>query len=210
MHDDYDNQEQSTEAEYARKEQELLAQQSERNRLRDEGYVWAVCKTETRNKTASCLYDHSSHSGSETCITRCLKNPTTGDETQQTVSCTSAFIPNNCFLQNRYDQGHDAGFDDGYDHGYDYSYQRAYDQAYREYYDRAYSSAYTRGYDYGYSEGYSDGLAQAVYDNSELDGDTCTGDCGKSAKSDDELAAAYKKGYHEGYTLASMALLGLL
>lgn len=204
MHDDFDDAETDAEQDYADRTRDLIATYEERERLRNEGYVWQICATEVKQKSASCQFDHSSYSGTETCTTRCLKNPANGDEAMHFTNCSSAFIPNNCFLRNQYDIGNDEGFDDGYDEGYDYAYQRAYNDAYREYYDREYSYGYSRGYDYGYTAGYSDGLSEAEYD------DTSVTDEGAKDLNSNEANNARRKGYREGYAYASLLLLGNL
>jgi hypothetical protein len=135
---------------------------TERERLREQGYVWQICSTTKSIKTATCSYDYLSHSGEEVCVTRCLKQPQTGAETMHVKSCLSSFIPNNCFTKNPTAAGYDDGYDDGYDSGYDVGYDRGY--------DAAYDSAYNSGYDYGYSAGFSAGYSDGYSDYSTDDG----------------------------------------
>lgn len=229
MHDDFDQAETDLEEDYRQRNEDLLATFEERARLREEGYVWQICSTTSSVKTASCSFDYKTHSGLEICQTRCLKNPTTGEETMHSTSCSSAYIPSNCFLRNQYDIGWDEGYEDGYDNAYYEAYQRAYDDAYSTYYSDAYSEAYGRGYDYGYSSGYSDGLSEAEYDDTSddiVEDDTCYDDdldgyCDPgmdpslekvfpSLKSNDDVFMGYKKGYREGYAYATSLLTSSL
>ncbi|OFZ54715.1 MAG: hypothetical protein A2428_15990 [Bdellovibrionales bacterium RIFOXYC1_FULL_54_43] len=187
--------------EWQNREDQIRATFDERARLRDEGYVWTVCATTQRAKTVACSYDFLTHSGTETCITRCLKNPTTGEERQRETSCTSAFIPSNCTFKNPYQGGLDDGFNQGYNDGFSTGYDRVYREAYNDYYNRGYDNGYISGYDSGYNAGFTDGLNEAEYDDRANDassgsssdsssdsgssGSGSSGDSGSGSDSDD-------------------------
>lgn len=186
---------------------------AERERLREEGYVWQVCATTTTMKTASCSYDFKTHAGEEVCVTHCLKQPQTGLEAMHSKSCLSSYIPNNCFTKNPTAAGYDDGYDSGYDHGYDVGYDRGYDNAYTPAYNNAYSSAYNSGYDSGYSSGFSSGYSDGAADYADTEGSLkmlkpaglraiLTGE-------EDERALGYKKGFQEGYAYALQLKVGI-
>lgn len=215
MNNDFDNAETETEEEFAKKTQDLIAEFEERERLREEGYVWMVCGERKFSQTSSCIFDHTVHSGEKVCVTRCLKNPATGDEKFAVENCSSAFIPNNCHIKNQYDTGWDNGYDDGYDDGYDRAYDSAYEDAYADFYYRNYDRGYNNGYDYGYSAGYSDGYDEAVYDNSigDDDDDWSDWDDGTESvvnKSNTRSVKGFKRGYADGYRHAQKLKLGLM
>lgn len=164
------------------KEDELQAIYDARAKLRDEGYVWTVCGTSTRNVSIACSYDFTRHSGPEQCVTRCMRQPQTGQEALHETSCSSAFVPNNCLVKNPYVAGYETGYGSGYDEGYATSYDRAYQEAYRDYYQPNYNRGYDAAYDTGYNAGYTAGVDQAAYDDSQDDdsggGDDCWPWCG--------------------------------
>jgi hypothetical protein len=171
LEEDYDQMEEDLRIEYQNREAELRRILEERARLRDEGYIWTICSTRTEVQNVSCSYDYNSYSGAEVCVTRCLKNPSTGDSVYHSETCSSSFIPNNCFLPNPYDSGWDDGYDSGYNNGYNTAYDRAYWAAYYDEYDRGYDAAYDSGYNSGYNSGFSDGYAEAEYDDRPSDDD---------------------------------------
>lgn len=168
---------------------------AERERLREEGYVWQVCSTTTTQKTSSCNYDYNTYSGNEVCVTRCLKQAQTGLEAMHTKTCLSAFIPNNCFTKNPTAAGYDDGYDDGYDQGYDIGYDRGYDNAYYPAYNSSYSSAYYNGYNDGYSSGFNAGY-NAAPSSSKIN------TIASLLKIQDEREMGFQKGYSEGYSYA--------
>jgi hypothetical protein len=215
VNEDFDNQEQAARDQHVQDVQSLEEVFAERERLREEGYVWQVCSTTTSTKTASCSYDFLAYQGEEVCVTRCLKQPQTGAETMHTKTCLSAFIPNNCFQKNPsvagYDDGYDSGFGSGYNVGYDRGYDSAYNSAYNNAYSNAYNSGYNSGYNAGFSAGYSDGAADWAYDNSETDS-TLKGRMPIQSilkGNDDEHALGYKKGFQEGYGYALQLKVGI-
>ncbi len=208
MNNDFDQAETDSEKEYAQKTEDLIASYEERERLREEGYVWQICAETTSQVTTHCQFDHSGHSGTEVCTTRCLKNSVTGDEVMHQKNCSSAFIPSNCYIQNEYDRGFDNGYDDGYDEAYTRAYNSAYNEAYSRYYNEYYDRGYSRGYDWGYNAGFSDGYDRAVYDDS-LDDDDDSDDGGWKSNKDTNLEG-FSKGYKDGYRYAQKLKLGLL
>lgn len=209
MNDDFDNAETQAEKEYAQKTKDLIAEYELRAELRESGYVWAVCNERRLLETSSCIFDHTVHTGEKVCVTRCLKNPETGDERFAVESCSSAFIPNNCHIKNQYDTGWDNGYDDGYDDGYDRAYDSAYEDAYADFYYRNYDRGYSNGYDYGYSAGYSDGYDEAVYDDS-LEGDDFGEESIFTSAKGLIPVKGFTKGYRDGYRHAQKFKLGLL
>lgn len=212
LNDDFDQQEQDARDDHAQDIQSLEQLFAERERLREEGYVWQICSTTKSVKTATCSYDYQSHSGEEVCVTRCLKQPQTGAETMHVKSCLSSFIPNNCFTKNPTAAGYDDGYDDGYDSGYDVGYDRGYDSAYDSAYRNAYSSAYNSGYDDGYSAGFSAGYSDGYSDYSTDDEGSQKGKAQLTIKdllNNDERTMGYKKGFQEGYSYALQLKLGI-
>jgi type II secretory pathway pseudopilin PulG len=201
LNQDFDRKEQEARNQHASRVKTLEETFAERERLREEGYVWQVCSTTKSPKTASCSYDYRTHAGEEVCVTRCLRNSATGDETLHAKTCLSAFIPNNCFQKNPAAAGYDDGYSSGWDSGYSVGYDRGYEDAYWPAYNRAYSSAYYRGYDSGYNAGFSRGYSDGVADYS-------------SNKSillfQDEFNFGYKKGFQEGYSYALQLKVGSL
>lgn len=171
----------------------------ERERLREEGYVWQVCSTTKVTKSAYCSYDYTTRYGEETCVTHCLKRADTGAEAMHQKTCLNDYIPNNCFQKNPTAAGYDDGYSRGYSTGYDTGYDRAYDEAYRSAYNSAYSSAYYRGYDTGYSSGfsagYSDGSAKSRR-SPKLTLATLLNNV------EDDHAMGFNKGFQEGYAYA--------
>lgn len=204
MEEDFADQEDRLRKDYANKEEELSAIHRERARLRDEGYVMTVCKTTERQSTVSCAFDLKSHSGTEVCITRCMRNPATGQELMPTTSCSSAYIPSNCFTPNPFVAGYEKGYDEGYDSGYKTSFDAAYHEAYQEHYARAYDKAYENGYSRGYDEGFTDGLQEAEYDDSSQDAAAAV----SSSSGTDSVLKGFQKGYREGYAYASILKVG--
>ena len=209
MNDGFDNAESDAEKEYAQKTKDLIEEFEIRAELREQGYVWSVCKETRSLQTSSCIFDHTVHSGEKVCVTRCLKNPETGDERMAVESCSSAFIPNNCHIKNQYDTGWDNGYDDGYDDGYDRAYDSAYEDAYADFYYRNYDRGYTYGYDNGYSAGYSDGYDEAVYDDS-ISGDDLGEESIFTKSNGVTPVKGYTKGYRDGYRHAQKFKLGIL
>jgi len=196
MNDDFDTREQQAQQDFENSIKNLDEVFKERERLREEGYVWQVCSTTKTFKTATCSYNYQTHSGQETCVTHCLKQPVTNHETMHTKSCLVDFIPNNCFQKNPTEAGYDDGYSRGYSNGYDSGYDTAYDDAYRSAYNQAYSSAYYRGYDSGYSagfsSGYSAGSSKSLPPMLKL----------LKGMANDEHELGYSKGYQEGYAYA--------
>ncbi len=209
MNNDFDNAESDAEKEYAQKTKDLIEEFETRAELREQGYVWSVCKETRSLQTSSCIFDHTVHTGEKVCVTRCLKNPETGDERMAAEYCSSAFIPNNCHIKNQYDTGWDNGYDDGYDVGYDRAYDSAYEDAYADFYNRNYDSGYTHGYDNGYSDGYSDGYDEAVYDDS-ISGDDFGTESVFTQSKGSKPVKGYTKGYRDGYRHAQKFKLGIL
>lgn len=206
----YDQLEQQAIKDNADKIKSLEEMFAERERLREEGYVWQVCSTTRTQKTASCSYDFKSYSGEEVCVTNCLKQPQTGKETMHTKSCLSSFIPNNCFTKNPTRAGYDDGYDVGYDSGYDSGYNYGYDEAYSSAYNSAYSKAYTEGYDHGYDSGFNAGYSSGQSDYSGEEKNKLTvKSLLKLVQQDDEYGQGYNKGYREGYSYALQLKLGL-
>ena len=213
LNDQFDQAEQDAINQHSADIQTLEQIFAERERLREQGYVWQVCSTTTTPKTSSCSYDFKSHSGDEVCITHCLKQPQTGAEAMHSKSCLSNYIPNNCFTKNPSVAGYDDGYDDGFDHGYDVGYDRGYDNAYTPAYNNAYSSAYNSGYDSGYSSGFSAGYSDGAADSADTEGSM------KSLKpaslrsllagEEDDRALGYKKGFQEGYAYALQLKVGI-
>lgn len=212
LNDEFDQREQDARDSHAQDIQELDQVFAERERLREQGYVWQICSTTKSIKTATCSYDYLSHSGEEVCVTRCLKQPQTGAETMHVKSCLSSFIPNNCFTKNPTAAGYDDGYDDGYDSGYDVGYDRGYDSAYDSAYNNAYSSAYNSGYDDGYSAGFSAGYSDGYSDYStDEEGRQKTNStlAIRDLLNSDERTMGYKKGFQEGYAYALQLKLGI-
>jgi hypothetical protein len=216
LEEDFRNRERQLGEEYATKEAELQAMFEERNRLREQGYVWDVCSTTTNMKNVSCSFDQSAHSGSEVCVTHCLRNPSTGDALQHTTSCSSAYIPNNCFQKNPYVDGFENGYEDGYYDGFYTGYDDAYYAAYDSYWYDGYDAGYLNGFDWGYNDGFSDGLSQAAYDDSYYDDSTFAAPMSSPASatlsrvggSGDQRKAGFKSGYREGYAVATQIRIG--
>lgn len=181
-------------AEFLKDEKDVIAFYRERERLREEGYVWTVCSTAQSNAAATCSYDHRSYSGTQVCVTRCLKQPRTGEELYKTTSCTSAYVPSNCMQMNPYEKGYSDGYSQGVPDGYHDGYSDYYWKGYNDYYSKGYDAGYVKGYDYGYDDGYTDGYNQAVYD--------ATHRAGRIANTSDSVFKGYSKGYQEGYTQA--------
>ncbi|OFZ21331.1 MAG: hypothetical protein A2X94_07740 [Bdellovibrionales bacterium GWB1_55_8] len=203
---DHKQREEDLRSEYANKEEQLQAAFEERSSLREEGFVWAVCGTTERAKSVSCSYDFSSHAGTEVCVTRCMKNMTTGQEKLPQTSCTSSFIPSNCTLTNPYASGYDSGYGSGYDKSYETAYDKAYYDAYSDFYDRGYETGYIKGYDEGYNDGFTDGLAQAEYDERKWAEEAAAEAATEAAN--DIVEIGYKTGYKEGYAAAGVLQLG--
>ena len=198
MDEEYQHKFDEAYADYLKDEQDVINFWKEREELREQGYVWTICSTTQSNKTMTCSYDHRAYSGSEVCVTRCLKNPSTGTETHKMTSCTSAYIPSNCMVMNPYEKGYNDGYNQGYPDGYHDGYQDKYWKGYYDYYSKGYDAGYVRGYDYGYNDGFADGYAQAEYD--------ATHRAGKNAGGGDSVQKGYTTGYQQGYAQA-MALL---
>lgn len=195
---DYDQREEDAYNQHLDDIQSLEDVFAERERLREEGYVWQVCSVTTTPKTSSCSYDFNTYSGNEVCTTRCLKNAQ-GLETMHQTNCSSGFIPSNCFNTNPTVAGYNDGYDDGYNDGYNVGYDRAYDSAYRTAYDNAYSQAYYTGYNDGYNSGFDSGW------NSGYDAGYSAGSSkmmSKSLNEIDDRELGFQKGYSAGYAYA--------
>lgn len=211
LNDEFDQAEINAQNQHANDIKTLEQIFAERERLREEGYVWQVCSTTKTNKTASCSYDFKTHAGEEVCVTHCLKQPQTGAEAMHSKTCLSAYIPNNCFQKNPTA----AGYDDGYDHGYSVGYDRGYDNAYSSAYNNAYNNAYNRGYDSGYNSGFSSGYSDGVADSPDDEDAGSRKSLNPSALSSllrgeqDDHALGYKKGFQEGYTYALQLKVGI-
>ena len=203
INDEYDRKEQDAKNQYAADVKSVDQIFAEREKYREEGYVWQVCSTTTSTKTSSCSYDYKSYSGEEVCVTHCLKQPQTGAEVMPSKSCLSSYIPNNCFVKNPTAAGYDDGYANGNKRGYSVGYDAGYDSAYQSAYNQAYSAAYSSGYDSGYSAGfdagYSDGSSKSKTSHLKT---LLAGD-------DDERAQGYKKGFREGYTYALQLKVGI-
>jgi hypothetical protein len=212
LNDDFDQREQDARDQHSQNIQSLEQIFAERERLREEGYVWQICSTTKNTKNATCSYDYKTYIGEEVCVTRCLKQPQTGTEVMHARSCLSSYIPNNCFTKNPTAAGYDDGYDDGYETGYDVGYDRGYDAAYNSAYNNAYSSAYNSGYDDGYSSGFSSGYSDGYSDYSTDDEGRQKLNSERPIKdlfSNDERAMGYKKGFQEGYAYALQLKLGI-
>ncbi len=184
---DHQNSMQFQQDHYSGKMVELQASFDERARLRDQGYVWTVCSVTEKQKTVTCPYNFETYIGVEVCSSRCIKNLTTGDVySQESLICTSASIPDNCYKTNPYTLGFSAGDVDGYNSGYDSSFNEHYKRAF----DLAYDSAYFEGQGHGDSDGYSDGF-NAGYSAGLSDG---------QYDSDATYSEGYQDGYDDGYT----------
>ena len=239
LQQNWHNQEAALQADWANRSVQIQAMFAERARLRDQGYVWTICSTTTTQKTVSCSYDYATHTGSEVCVTRCLKSPTTGDMAQQSTQCSSAYIPNNCFQTNPYTAGYNAGYPQGYNGVYDTAYDRAYNSAYHDYYNSAYSQGnddgnydgyydgvndghsdgayygaddgYNNGYDLGYSDGYDVGWDEGAYEYPVTDKSLHK----KKERSVSTVPAGprgkegYRAGYNYGRDLAAMLKIGV-
>jgi hypothetical protein len=189
---DYDQRERDAYAQHLKDIKTLEEFFAERERLREEGYVWQICSVTTTPKTSSCSYDFRSYSGDEVCTTRCLKNAT-GHELMHAKNCSSGFIPSNCFNKNPAVAGYDDGYAVGWNNGYDVAYTRAYNDAYSSAYNNAYSYAYSRGYDRGYNAGFNAGWSDGYYDYSNKK---------MGLVEEDDNALGYQKGFSEGYSYA--------
>ncbi len=211
LNDDFDRREVNAQNQHDQDIKTLDQIFAERERLREEGYVWQVCSTTTSVKTSSCSYDFSTHAGEEVCVTHCLKQPNTGVETMHSKSCHSSYIPNNCFTKNPTAAGYDDGYDSGYDSGYSVGYDRGYDDAYRSAYDNAYSMAFNSGYNSGYSSGFSSGYSDGSADYSDEDGKSVRVSSLRALLSGeaDERAQGYRKGFSEGYAYALQLKVGI-
>ncbi|HAR42142.1 MAG TPA: hypothetical protein DCS07_05860 [Bdellovibrionales bacterium] len=207
--DEKKHEEEATE-EYANKEKNLQIAFEDRAKLREDGYVWAVCSTETKSAATACSYDYKTHSGSMLCTTYCMKNYATGDSKFPQTTCSSAFIPSNCSLPNPYQDGYDHGNDAGYSDGYNNGYDRAYRDAYDDYYRQGYDKGYLSGYDYGYNDGYYDGWGQAEYDDTKSSSEVVDMSALKMVKSaaKDSVGFGYKSGYREGFAMATTLRIG--
>lgn len=192
---DYDQREEDAYNQHLDDIQTLEETFAERERLREEGYVWQVCSVTTTPKTSSCSYDFNTYSGNEICTTRCLKNAA-GSEAMHQTNCSSGFIPSNCFNTNPTVAGYNDGYDDGYSSGYSVGYDRAYDSAYRSAYDNAYSQAYNSGYNDGYNSGFNAG-----WDDGYDDG-WYAGSSKMRTNTQDERELGFQKGYGAGYAYA--------
>jgi len=226
--EDEQRREEQAAQDYANRELELQKIFDDRAKLREEGYVWSVCSTETKTTTAACSYDYLTHSGSTLCTTYCMKNFATGDKKFPQTTCSSAFVPSNCSLPNPYDSGYNNGHYWGHDDGYNDGYDRAYNDAYDDFYRQGYDDGYLKGYDFGYNEGYYDGWAQAEYEDTPIEippeddfpvDDTPVDDSDDddywdysfkpmAAAAQDSVALGFKSGYREGYAMATTLRIG--
>jgi hypothetical protein len=216
-------------ASFAQQNADLQATFARRAQLRDAGYVIAVCDTKSTPQSTTCAYDRNAnvYTGNQICVTTCMKGPT-GDQQMPVTSCSSAFVPVNCFVQNPWVSGYNSGYDDGYNRGYNEEYTPAYNQAYNKAYNNAYPggyhdgyrSGYNSGYDDGYSEGYNDGLAAAQSSSSSSTSTTTvtsptSGNTGTTtanavaggkaaAKSSNPYLQGRDAGYRAGYAFAQL------
>jgi hypothetical protein len=138
--------------------------QDEKDYLRDHGFVLTTCGTYQMPDSIICnRYDYQVFQGTRFCSVQCYKNLTTGQETlHQPTTCTSPFIPADCYDPSEYDQGYNDGYSDNYDPGHaagtnDGAYDGAQDGA-----DDGDSDGYNDGYNEGYSSGYDDGYGKRL------------------------------------------------
>lgn len=147
-------------AKYQAYENELTA--AEEKFLAENNYVRTLCGTFSQPDSILCnRFDYQLFTGIKYCSVYCYKQLSTGKETlHEPASCTSPFIPANCYDPQEYWDAYAIGKDDGYDVGYNSGYSSgssdgqsdgSYDGRQDGYYD---------GNSDGYYDGYNDGYAQ--------------------------------------------------
>lgn len=206
--------------------------QQESDYLNQNGFVYMTCATYQMPDAILCNnYNYQVISGTQYCTVSCYKNVATGQETLHAApTCTSPFIPADCYnpaeythgvqdgtnqgrADGNYDgtnagasQGHTDGsadgYNDGYNDGYDSRYTRAYNDAYDSSYYTAYNSNYTKGYNAGYSKGYSAGYDDYIFWNTKSRGALKLA----SSLDDDFETQGFNKGYTDGVRDVKMTL----
>lgn len=132
--------------------------QAELDFLKNNGYVYTTCGNWSQPNSIICNgLNYNAYSGQTYCTVKCWKEPISGKETRfDAATCTSPFVPSNCYDPNEYWTGHANGYSKGYYDGY-------WKGADDGYYDGA-QDGYNDGYHDGYHDGYDDGYNKGFYD----------------------------------------------
>ncbi|OFZ21332.1 MAG: hypothetical protein A2X94_07745 [Bdellovibrionales bacterium GWB1_55_8] len=148
------------EAKYNELNQRLSQEQE--NYLQESGYVWTTCGNYEMPDSILCNgYDYALFQGTKFCSVQCYRHPASGKETMHSApTCTSPYIPADCYDPSEYDRGWDDGYSDGSNDGsadgrYDGDEQGSEDGWYDGQED-GWMDGYDDGYAIGFNEGYTD------------------------------------------------------
>ncbi len=134
-------------------------EQKELDYLSENGYIYTQCGSYERPDSIICNgYDYQLFTGTKYCTVMCYKNINTGKETlHSAATCTSPFIPANCYDPSEYIEGYDIGYDFGYDDGMIDGDDDGHDDGANDGDNDGYDDGYWDGYDSGYDDGFDDG-----------------------------------------------------
>lgn len=137
----------------------LRLDQEEKQYLADNGFVYQQCaKYEAPDSIVCNRYDYQKFSGTKFCSVNCYKNTATGQETLHgPVTCTSPFIPADCYDPADYDSGYAQGKADGRTDGKTDGGNDGWEAGAEDGWEIGYEDGDVDGYTDGYTDGFEDG-----------------------------------------------------